>query len=48
MSHYTNVTNYRAAGHLHFSLPVKRGDYFQLYGTFWDGQHSLLSLIRES
>ena len=47
MSHYSNVTNYRAAGHIHTTQYFKRGDYFQIFGTFWDGQHATLSVFRE-
>jgi hypothetical protein len=47
MVFYSNVTNYRSAGHLHTSRYFKRGDYIQIFGSFWNGHHGGLSVISE-
>ena len=41
---YSEVANYRTAGHIHTSKHLQRGDYIQIFGTFWDGQHGTLTV----
>ena len=43
---YSNITAYRSAGFISFIRIVKRGDYFQTHGHFWDTGHAMLTVTR--